>query len=247
MTAPASLFAPIPYRLRRSARARHVRIRILPDGVEVVAPPRLAAARIAEAVEGRRDWIMAHLARLRRAHDAHPGAEHLEDGAHIPLRGRPTLLRLIPHGRARVQIGFERDEVRVRVPADLGRDAAEATVTAALVRALRTQARADAEAAIGRFGPPHGLVPRALRIRDARSLWGSCTARGDVHVNWRLVLAPPPVLDYVVVHELCHLRERHHQPAFWRLVAEIMPDYARERAWLRQHGALLTLTRPRLG
>ncbi|HEX5078619.1 MAG TPA: M48 family metallopeptidase, partial [Geminicoccaceae bacterium] len=99
-----------------------------------------------------------------------------------------------------------------------------------------------AQAAVDRFGPRHGLVPRGLVIKAHRTLWGSCTAKGVINLNWRLILAPPAALDYVVVHELCHLRHRHHQPPFWRLVGQILPDYSWQRRWLRANGHLLTLT-----
>jgi predicted metal-dependent hydrolase len=78
-----------------------------------------------------------------------------------------------------------------------------------------------------------------IEIRDQRTRWGSCSPRGTLSFNWRLVLAPIDVLDYVVVHELCHLREPNHSPRFWRLVAERRPAWREQRAWLREHGAEL--------
>jgi predicted metal-dependent hydrolase len=227
-----------PYQIRRSPRARRVRILVGPDGVEVVAPPRFAASRIALFIEERRDWIEARREGFRRTLARHPGALRLEDGARIPLRGEPVILRLLPHDRASLRVSLE-DELVVEVPAGHG----EATLEAALERFLRRLAHADASAAIARHAARHDLRPRALHIRGQRTLWGSCTADGVINLNWRLVLAPPAVLDYVVVHELCHLRERHHRTPFWRLVERVLPGYAAQRAWLRANGALLTLTR----
>jgi hypothetical protein len=80
-----------------------------------------------------------------------------------------------------------------------------------------------------------------VRIKQHKRLWGSCTAKGVVNLNWRLILAPPAVFEYVVVHELCHLRQAHHQAAFWRLVGQILPAYEAQRRWLRTNGHLLTL------
>ena len=81
-----------------------------------------------------------------------------------------------------------------------------------------------------------GLAYASIQIRDQRTRWGSCSPRGTLTFNWRLVLAPHAVLDYVVVHELCHLREANHGPAFWRLVEQARPGYKVPRAWLRRHG-----------
>src|SRR3954452_5057906 len=84
--------------------------------------------------------------------------------------------------------------------------------------------------------PRIGVRPSRIQIRDQRSRWGSCSTRGTLSFNWRLVLAPLDVLDYVVVHELCHLRVPNHSRAFWALVEERGPHWREQRAWLREHG-----------
>jgi predicted metal-dependent hydrolase len=89
-----------------------------------------------------------------------------------------------------------------------------------------------------------GVSYRRIEVRGQRTRWGSCSSRGTLSFNWRLVLAPFEVLDYVVVHELCHLREANHSPRFWRLVAERRPGWREQRAWLREHGAELLAFRP---
>jgi predicted metal-dependent hydrolase len=92
--------------------------------------------------------------------------------------------------------------------------------------------------------PALGVSYRRIEIRDQRTRWGSCSPRGTLSFNWRLVLAPFDVLDYVVVHELCHLREPNHSPRFWRLVAAHRPGWREQRDWLRDHGAELLAFRP---
>jgi predicted metal-dependent hydrolase len=89
-----------------------------------------------------------------------------------------------------------------------------------------------------------GVSYGRIQVRDQRTRWGSCSPRGTLSFNWRLALAPLDVLDYVVVHELCHLREANHSPRFWRLVAERRPNWREQRAWLREHGAELLAFRP---
>jgi predicted metal-dependent hydrolase len=89
-----------------------------------------------------------------------------------------------------------------------------------------------------------GVSYGRIEVRDQRTRWGSCSPRGTLSFNWRLALAPLEVLDYVVVHELCHLREANHSPRFWRLVAERRPDWREQRAWLRENGAELLAFRP---
>lgn len=87
-----------------------------------------------------------------------------------------------------------------------------------------------------------GVTYEKITIRDQKTRWGSCSSKGTLSFNWRLMLAPPAVLDYVVIHELCHLKEMNHSPRFWRLVEQMMPDYKTKRQWLKENGNKLTLS-----
>ena len=108
----------------------------------------------------------------------------------------------------------------------------------------RSAARKLIGSLVAREAAALGVSYGRVAIRDQRSRWGSCSSRGTLSFNWRLVLAPLEVLDYVVVHELCHLRHADHSPRFWRLVQERRPGFAEQRAWLREHGAELRAFRP---
>ena len=237
--------AMIACRLRRSPRARRLRITVGPTGVEVVAPVRTAEIDIRDFVERYRGWIADKTAALRRTLNAHPGSAGLVDGSQVLVRGRPVTLTIVPTAAARTEV-IERDGLRVRLRAGVAEAEREAVVEMALQRWLRGQAQLDARAHAARHGPAHGLVPQAIRVKQQQHLWGSCTSRGVVNLNWRLILAPPPVFEYVVVHELCHLRVRNHQPEFWQLVAEVLPGYGPHRRWLKDHGHLLTLRPARI-
>ena len=217
-----------------------------PGGVEVVAPLRMREAEIAAFVERNRAWIETKTGALRRLLAAHPGSARLIDGARIPYRGGTLGLRVVARADLRARVR-ERDGIEVGLPDALMRDQHESAVERLVMHWLKAQARADAEAYVVRHGPPHGLVPTALRIKEQKRLWGSCSAKGAINLNWRLILAPPPVFEYVVVHELCHLRVPNHQRAFWRLVGEILPAFEAQRRWLRANGRLLTLRREEIG
>jgi predicted metal-dependent hydrolase len=228
------------YQIRRSARARRLRITVRPAGVEVVAPLGMRDAEIAAFVQGNQRWIETKLEAIRQRLAAHPGSSRLADGARIPFRGGWQHLRVVAGSRSRPLVRHD-DGIWVELPARLPAALHESEIERALIGWLRREARAEAQAVVECYGPRHGLVPRGLVIKAHRTLWGSCTAADVINLNWRLILAPPEVLAYVVVHELCHLRHRHHQPPFWRLVAELLPDYGRHRRWLRANGHLLTL------
>ncbi|MEZ5098428.1 MAG: SprT family zinc-dependent metalloprotease [Thermoleophilia bacterium] len=209
--------------VRRSPRARRLRLVVRPDAsVEVVAPRRASGADVDALLAAHRDWLERTLARARaRA---------------VPLLGLAGALWLggerVPHVErlgARASARLRGDAVQVVGPGSEER-------AAALGRWYRAEAREAVERAIAEEGDRLGLAPTSLAIRDTRSRWGSCSARGTLSFSWRLVVAPPPVLRYVVVHELCHLRELNHSPRFWRLLDEAAPGWRRDAAWLRRHG-----------
>jgi predicted metal-dependent hydrolase len=216
--------AEIPYSVRRSTRARRVRVTVDPhDGVEVVLPQRAPAREAAAAVAQLRGWIEQRLAEAEAVR-----SQVAARGDAVPYLG--SELRLVPEpGRTRVH----RRGNDLLVP---GEDA-----RAALERWYRRQAKAEIaprlDAAVARLGRSY----TRLAIRAQRTRWGSCSSAGVMSFNWRLLLAPEAVLDYVVWHEACHLAVMDHSARFWALVAEHCPGYQEPRRWLRRNGATLVL------
>jgi len=235
----------IAYQIRPSPRARRLRLTVRPEGVEVVVPPRVPAHEVKSFIDSHRGWIHDKVETYQALISRHAGAERLEDGTVIPFRGEPTPLSVALVDRVHPRV-VEGDGFRLELPKHLPEETREVTIEQALTKHLKKQAKSDAEMAIERFGPPNELIPTGLRIKDQKRLWGSCTYAGLINLNWRLILAPVDVFDYVVVHELCHLRHRHHQPPFWHMVGEVMPDFERHRHWLKVNGHLLTLKRPKV-
>jgi predicted metal-dependent hydrolase len=214
----------IPYTVRRSARARRVRVNVHPhDGVEVVLPVRAPERAAATAVSELRPWIQR---RLREAHEAL--AQVAARAGTVPYLGRS--LQLVPEpGRIRVHRRGE----RLLVP--------EGDPRAALERYYRRAAGAEVGMRLDRATAETGERYSGLDIRGQRTRWASCSAAGRMSFNWRLLLAPEAVLDYVVWHEVCHLEILDHSPSFWALLEQRRPSYRREREWLRRHGATLVL------
>jgi predicted metal-dependent hydrolase len=214
----------IPYRVRRSDRARRVRVRVdAADGVEVVLPRRAPERAAAAAVQELRPWIERRLAEIATARAV------IER-----RRGRlPYLdeeLTLTPQtGRTRAH----RRGSLLLVPAGDARPALERWYR----RAARREVAARLDAATAAVGARY----TRLTIRGQRSRWASCSPDGAMSFNWRLLLAPSAVLDYVVWHEVCHLDVMDHSPRFWALLAERLPDYRTHQAWLRRNGATLVL------
>jgi predicted metal-dependent hydrolase len=214
----------LPLRVRRSSRARRTRVSVDAAGtVEVVLPARLPARAAQDAVAELRPWIesrRAALALARREYEGPPGT--------IPYLGKS--LRLIAEpGRARVT----RRGDDLLVP----EDSPAAAVESFYRRAARTEVATRLDAACARAGTTYS----GLTIRAQRTRWASCSSSGAMSFNWRLLLAPSPVLDYVVEHEVCHLEIRDHSARFWALLETRLPDWRARSDWLRRYGPLLSV------
>ena len=216
----------LPYRIRRSDRARRVRVSVDAQGaVEVVLPRRSPASAAPAAIEELRPWIerRLHAAGRLRATIAARGATLPYLGAHLTLTPQP--------GRTRAH--RRQDALLVPAEADRARQAIE--------RWYRRAAAAEIAPRLDEAVAALGTSYTTLSIRGQRTRWGSCSSTGAMSFNWRLLLAPEEVLDYVVWHEACHLVHLDHSPRFWALLARHRPAYRGPQRWLRANGAALVL------
>src|SRR4051812_4648571 len=223
----------IDYPIRRSDRARRARINVSADGVEVVVPRRMALRHVAPFVEEKRPWIERTLRRIREAEEA--AAVRLTDGGSVPYLGRVLALAVrVEPGRVRSHVALRGDTLRVAVGApgvEPVRDALEGWYR----RRAREEMAPRLDAACARAGTSY----TRLSIRAQRTRWASCSSSGTMSFNWRLLLAPEEILDYVVEHEVAHLEVLDHSQRFWRLVARRSPRYRQHERWLRRHGPAL--------
>jgi hypothetical protein len=217
--------AEISYQVRRSDRARRVRVTVdAGRGVEVVLPRRAPARAADAAIRELAPWIERRMRELERAQQAVSAR-----GDTVPYLGQLLTTRSEP-GRARVH----RHGAELLTPAGAER-------APALERWYRRAARDEITPRLVRACALAGSSYSKLTIRGQRTRWASCSRSGAMSFNWRLLLAPEAVLDYVVWHEVCHLEVMDHSPRFWALLAPRCPDYRQQAAWLRRHGQTLVL------
>lgn len=229
--------------IRRSSRARLLRLTVDPRHTAVVTIPARAARskgeaeRLAESFVAEREvWLRRHLERQERQRAELDALGPLRDGGTLLFRGEAHRLRVLAPtpGRSRTAVtregGDDGDELVVRPGARERRDLA-----AILEAWLRVRARSAIEREIERHAPALVVQPAEVTVRDTRTRWGSCSRERRLSFSWRLILAPPEALETVVVHELAHLRVFGHGPEFWELVAARRPDHRRWRRWLRDH------------
>lgn len=228
--------------VRRSTRARHLRLTVDPRHVALVTVPSRAARnrgeaeRLAESFVSEREvWLRRHLDRQARQREELAAMGPLRDGGPFRYRGETHHLRVVTEtGRRRTTVAREGsdagDELVVRLAASERRG-----LDMILEAWLREKARAAINCEIERHAPALGVAPAEVTIRDARTRWGSCSKARRLSFSWRLVLAPPEVLETVVIHELAHIRVFGHGPGFWAIVAGRRPDHRVWRRWLREH------------
>lgn len=207
--------------VKRSALARRISLRIDPARGAVLMLP--VKARLAEGERfllAHRVWLAERLARL-------PGPVALADGATLPLLGVPHPVRHVPGARRGVWV--EGGEILVSgLPEHVGRRTADFLKSEAK-RLIAPRAQ-DMAARLGR-------KTGRITVKDTKSRWGSCSSTGDLAFSWRLVLAPEQILDYVVAHEVAHLVQMNHSPAFWAVVESLVGDHRPARRWLKINGA----------
>jgi predicted metal-dependent hydrolase len=214
----------IEYTVRRSARAKRVRVNVRAHtGVEVVLPAHASERAAAAAVRELAPWIERRLTEGRQAL-----ARVAERAGTLPYLGSPLVLVPEP-GRTRAHRRGE----KLFVPVGDHRPAVERLYR----RLARREIAARLDTAVTSIGGAYG----GLSIRGQSTRWASCSSTGAMSFNWRLLLAPEPVLDYVVWHEVCHLEIRDHSPRFWALVASRFPGWREQRDWLRLNGSTLVL------
>ncbi len=227
--------------VRRSGRARRARITVSDDAQVVVVLPRRASSEVAHALMDRHAaWVRRHVsaALARRARiDSRPS---LEDGRALLVNGIPHRVVIVPAIATRAVVRRTLDSDGLGIRGTLEAWAGDpAAATRALDAWLRSEARGVLVARVAALAPAMGVTPTRVTVRDQRSRWGSASRAGGLSFNWRLVLAPPFVLDAVVVHELAHLLHADHGPLFWAVARSHAPRTDEARRWLRAHRDVL--------
>jgi predicted metal-dependent hydrolase len=204
-------------------------------GLLVRVPENLDDDYLAGVLQEKAGWILKHLARLESAREK----PELASGATLPYLGRSYRLDLVTgNGEETIGVALKGRKIRVTVPAANGQPR-DGEIRAGLIAWYREQAREVLGCRVAAIGQDLGVVPKRIVIKDQRRRWGSCTRSGTLNLNWRIVMSPTRIVDYLVAHELCHLKVPNHSRDFWQTLEAVMPDCRRRRKWLRNNGHCL--------
>lgn len=223
----------LEYTLIRSSR-QNVLFKALPGGETRVYAPSYLPLKTADQMVAERMAELIHMHaqlenQLRENRLRHP----VEAGSRICIEGSAYALNLVRGGRIGLKLSGKTCLLTLPDPEN------EEAVRAALKQALSRRALERIREKLDLYAPKIGVKYGRIAIRDQKSRWGSCSARHNLNFNWKLIMAPPEVLEYVVIHELCHLIEFNHSPRFWNLVGRQMPEYEAWKKWLKLHGSEL--------
>ncbi len=222
---------PVHYHVRRSRRARSLSLHVSPDkGLEVVLPWRSTLTDVDQALDEFADWIDRQVDEYGVRHG--PRVRELTTGHPVLVFGEPRELRIEPldASRRRARVTAESGQLRVQLTPDDRLDPRPA-----LERWLRKLAKTHLKARVRDLSAAHDFRPGKVIVGERTTRWGSCSSRGNLSFCFRLVMAPPEVIDAVVLHELCHLRHLNHGPRFHALLDRVCPDHAAQMDWLKDH------------
>jgi len=211
------------------------------EKIEVVAPLRVSTSKIHAFVKEQQDWIVAATDKVeqKRQKINSLSPEVYKDGVAVPYQGEQSRIRLKTHALKKVKIDYNDQYFDIYLPVGYEEENNSELIRLTLIDWMKKQAFEVVNDYVALHANQYNLVQRYIKIKTQKSRWGSCGIHNDINLNWLLMLAPTEVMEYVVVHELCHIKERNHSARFWQLVAAHLPDYQKQRNWLRQNGMSL--------
>lgn len=220
--------------VKRTSRSKTASLKVEEGEVIIVVPKALPLERIEKIVNDKHDWIIDKIAQHRAASPA--SSKQYVSGEAFPYLGRNYRLKVLTGDYQPLKL------VNGRLQLTLRESAIQNYFTrGALIRWYKRNAKRKFDEKAKRYAKIVGVKPRTTSIKPFKSRWGSCSAEGDVDFNWVVVMAPNRIVDYIVVHELCHLLHHDHSPKFWKEVERVMPDYKESKEWLKVNGHKLVV------
>jgi Predicted metal-dependent hydrolase len=232
--------AKIQFTLVRSHR-KTIGITITKDGdIKVAAPIRTTEKQVIEIVHKKASWIIKKLEEISKSQLKPINDKKYSNGTLILFLGKEYILSICrERGLHKPEVKLNTDYLNIILPEDSITD--EILIKVVLRKWYISQFEVIIRERIARYSAIVGVSPSKVTIREQKTRWGSCSTKGNINLNWRIVMAPLDVLDYVIVHELCHMRRMDHSTKFWGIVESILPGFAESRKWLKTNGSKLVL------
>lgn len=224
----------IPYEERRGVRYRRITLSILGDRLRVSAPKNISTKQLNELLLGKQEWILKHWVAMQ---DKRKPQLNYIDGEHFLYRGNTVILKIQKHSRKMLRVSLEGQVLEVYIPEEISD---QACIRAALESWYKAQARMVLKDKLDKLAKRMHVSVQTFRLKEQKTRWGSCSSKGNINLNWRIIMAPDAAIDYIIIHELAHLTHLNHSKQFWQRVADFMPEYEYWKKWFKNHGQELT-------
>jgi predicted metal-dependent hydrolase len=229
----------IPFEERRSSQYRRITLSILSGRVRVSAPKHLSAKRMKEFLTDQQDWIYKHW--LEHCALQNQMEKQYINGEQLLYRGNVLNLRIDRDNFHSIRVKLEGQTLVVLLPEDLTDDEYLANIRKSIMSWYKLEARRVLKNKLEVQAKRMQVTYNDFRLKDQKTRWGSCSSRGNLNFNWRIIMAPNEVIDYLIIHELAHLTHLNHSHGFWERVEAFIPEYKSCKKWLKDHGQELTV------
>ncbi len=224
----------IPYEFIRKKNNKYIRIRICTDGMRVTAPTGISFSEVESLLGSKRNWIYKHYTQIQSINEEE--RDHTwEDGETVLYMGRDYNIRIFNCRGKKTSVGFNGKEFEVYVDSSISGAERDCSIKKAFKGWFIGRAREIIGNRLELFTEITGLKYNSFKIKEQKTRWGSCSGKGNLNFNWRIVMSPQWVVDYVVLHEICHLKYLNHSEKYWNMVSKYNPDYKKAKKWLKEH------------
>jgi predicted metal-dependent hydrolase len=225
----------IPYELKISTRAQRIIICVSEGQVKVSVPVGVTERQVQEFVSAKRQWIFKHWQQYQEQQTL-KARKAYKSGQIFPYCGRNLTIRVGEHRYKTIGVRLIQDSLWINFPEKTPLEKRPDYIKEALIFWYKNQARQIFRDKLDHYAGIMGVEYKALKIKEQKTKWGSCSAQGNINLNWKVIMAPDVVIDYLIIHELAHLKYLNHSRDFWDLVSDYMKDYKQWKKWLKDHG-----------
>ncbi|MGI6225395.1 MAG: M48 family metallopeptidase [Peptococcales bacterium] len=229
----------INYEMKPDKRAKRIKIRIVKGQVKVSFPPGTDKKRVKEFVESQKEWIIKTLGNYQNQKEQRP-LKIYQEGEEYLFRGKKYQLRIKSSEGIKATVKLLEDSILILLPKDADDSNRSSQIKEILVSWYRDEAKRVYKSKLEHYALLMDCKYNQLRVKNQSTRWGSCSTKGNINLNWRIIMAPDEVINYLIVHELAHLKHMNHSQDFWNFVAIFMPDFAIWRKWLKDNGKFLS-------
>jgi predicted metal-dependent hydrolase len=230
----------IPYTVSESKRAKYIKLVMGIEGLNVVKPYRVSLEEVDEVLNRKRNWIYKHYHEfLSMRVDA--VKRNWETGESVLFRGENYNIKIFTHKEKTPRIHFNGKSFDVFIDGTIDEESRKSIIERAFKKWFIRIAGEVYKERVDYYAKIIGLSYKDIKIKEQKTRWGSCSGKKNLNFNWKVILSPMWVLDYVVVHELCHLRYMNHAKEYWAMVERYMPDFKKAQEWLKKNGMGLKL------